>query len=623
MDERKKYRPDGDSRGQSGRQSDRRSDKRSGGRPDARPGERSDRYSAERPARQFGERRGRSGEYPGEYPGEQSGEQPVERPYKAALVDELIELDRDLMKLLVRRAKLVGKLRGGKTHAATPAAAKAEKEVRTAWEKNAVSFSRDDKFTRQLFALLQEIKVESRAETESRPGYNLAPARKPVSVNLPGPLSVTGTRMLAVLAAVLGQELDLDAVVLNNPLMDCVKALNSAGARFEWQSGERPGEGVLRHMPGGKAVLTGTDKGLYLGEDLLTMYLMAFTAASQVGKSRFTGGSGLKMADLTPLRRFLPDLGARLAHSVPKSNGLPGSVEASGMLPDRVALPADLPREGVMALFCAVAAWKKKCALDCGALPLPLFTSAVAECLPVLRACSVTDSINGTVLTLDATNAAVPSGGTRLLDPVLCAYLLALPAFAGGVVTLAGEWEAGLPQAVQASGMLARAGMTVRADGGTVRSEMGSAPEPGTAAPLTAAPLDLTETDGNLLPLGLALAVREAWKRKGPAPLPRMPESMDPNVMEGFCAHLGLVCADGTVAPGGGERGESWTAPSPAWAFAFALCAFDSPNSSLANPAVTNALMPAFWPLYNSLPDPAVKKAPEKQEKPRRRIIAE
>lgn len=258
------------------------------------------------------------------------------RPYKAEILAELIELDRDIMKLLVRRAKLVNRLRAGKEHAATPAAARAEKEVRTAWEKNAVSFSRDEKFARQLFSLLQEIRVDSQAEAASRSGFNLAPARRPVNVALPGPRSVTATRMFAVLAAWLGNDLVLENVLLNDPLMDTVKALNGAGAGFTWTVGARMGEGTLRHAAPDRSVSLARDKALYIGEEPGTMYLMAFLAASQTGKSRFTGGSGLKMADLSPLRRFLPVLGARLAHSVPKSNGLPASVESSGLLPDHI-----------------------------------------------------------------------------------------------------------------------------------------------------------------------------------------------------------------------------------------------------------------------------------------------
>ncbi|MCC8194325.1 MAG: hypothetical protein LIP28_06745 [Deltaproteobacteria bacterium] len=542
------------------------------------------------------------------------------RPYKAEIVAELIQLDRNIMKLLVRRGKLVNRLRAGKDHAATPAAANAEKEVRTAWEKNAASFSRDEKFARQLFSLLQEVRVDSQADASARSGFNLAPARRPVAVNLPGPRSVMATRMFAVLAAWLGNTLALDPVLLNDPLMDTVKALNNAGAGFSWTVGARMGEGSLRHVPSGSGVSLAGDKALYLGEDCMTMYLMAFLAASQTGRARFTGGSGLKMADLSPLRRFLPALGARLAHSVPKSNGLPGGVEASGRIPERIAVPEDLPREGVMALFCAAAAWRKKVSIDCAALPLPLFTAALAECLPVLRACSVADGISGTVVTIDATGANVPEDAVPSLDPLLSAYLLALPAFAGGTVALAGRWDESLPFAMPALNLLRRNGVAVHADAGGVRSGAEA------AAVDAAERLDLREAEEGLVPLGLAFAARQAWKRKSETPLPLVPDSLDPAIVEGFYAHVGLSCGKDMLVPATGVAGSeerySWTSPSAEWAFAYALCAYDCPNIRLTNPSVVASLMPSFWALFNALPDPSEgKKAPEKEEKQRRRIL--
>ncbi len=542
------------------------------------------------------------------------------KPYKAEIVAELIDLDRDLMKQLVRRAKLVSRLRGGKDHAATPAAARAEKEVRTAWEKNAVAFSRDEKFARQLFSLLQEVRVVSLAEASARDTFNLSPARRPVSVSLPGPRSVLGTRMLAVLAAWFGEELVLENALFNDPLMDCVKALQYAGARFSWDVGARPGEGRLCHAASGGSTLSfATDKALYVGEDPFTLYLLSFLAASRTGRVRFTGGAALKMADLSPLRRFLPELGARFAHSVPKSNGLPGNVEASGVLPETVVVPADMPREGVMALFCAAAAWRKKLDIDCGALPLPLFTAALAECLPVLRACSVIDGMRGSVITVDATRAALPDSADAPLDPLLSAYLLALPVFAGGTVALSGRWDETLPLAASAVALLRQGGLAVQADGAGISASVSEADK----APV---PCDLAAMDERLLPLGVAMAARQAWRHKTAVPLPRLPEGADLALVEGFFAHVGLANRDGMLAPAAspeaGEEKGSWTSPSPEWAFAYALCAYDRPNIRLTNPAVAGSLMPSFWALYNALPDPSeVRKAKEPEEEKKHRRI--
>ena len=72
----------------------------------------------------------------------------------------------------------------------------------------------------------------------------------------------------------------------------------------------------------------------------------------------------------------------------------------------------------------------------------------------------------------------------------------------------------------------------------------------------------------------------------------------------------------------------AWNAPSPVWALALALtaCARDTRGQGfrLGNPGVMTGLYPAFWALYNALPEPAAKR-PVSGETPtapaRRRII--
>ena len=75
-----------------------------------------------------------------------------------------------------------------------------------------------------------------------------------------------------------------------------------------------------------------------------------------------------------------------------------------------------------------------------------------------------------------------------------------------------------------------------------------------------------------------------------------------------------------------------WTAPEPGWALAYALAACRRPKSrgqgfALGNPGIMTALYPAFWALYNGLPEPASKKpakdAPEPVRRRRVRTTAE
>ena len=132
--------------------------------------------------------------------------------------------------------------------------------------------------------------------------------------------------------------------------------------------------------------------------------------------------------------------------------------------------------------------------------------------------------------------------------------------------------------------------------------------------------------DAALLPLGIALAVRDVRRSKCAMPLPALPEDADMALIEGFCARFGVACRDGEMLlqekSEAGAESAPWTSPAPVWCFAYALCSFIRPNVRLSNPTVVGALMPSFWALFNTLPDPSeVKKAPEAPKTARRRIM--
>ena len=540
---------------------------------------------------------------------------PTLRP--GSIVAELASLDQDIMKLLVRRTKLVSKMRGGRKHAATPQAVKSEKDVRLSWEQNALRFSRDPRFTRQLFSLLQELEMSTRQESEERSTFNLAPARRAVAVDLPGPAAVRATRLWATLAAASGSALQLEQVLLGDALIEHVKALNQAGAHLSWT-----GDSSLANAGGDSLVFA--DKVFYAGEDILTFHLLAFMVAGQTGKVRFTGGSALKMADLTPLRRFLPLLGARLAHSVPKSTGLPAAVEASGMVPEQVTLPADLPLDALSALFCAAATWPRSVRFDLSALPAGVSAQALAEVLPLLRACGMEAAVHGTELRLDPAPKRVPETPALPLDPAVSAYLLALPAFAGGVVTLRGLWDAHCPEAPETAALLRSASLGLELTADAARSSLADGSAQGAAF---SRPLDCQDLPKNLQPLGLALAALAALRSLAPVPAPLLSTELDTAMVQDFLDQLGLVITDGQLqkldpAPQGAVH---WSCPSPYWGMAFALCAYVRPHLHLINPATVTELMPSFWALYNSLPTPSLRgKAKESKAAPvRRRIITE
>lgn len=186
----------------------------------------------------------------------ENGDRP--RPQRGSgLIAELRELDRDLIKMIARRSRMLTRLPNAGT-------SDHERELRTSWEENASAVSRDPKLIRQIFALLQEVEVAP-ADMEQPSAFNLAPARKALAVELPAPASDRLPRVRMVLAASGATECTLHGVPLNGPVMECLKGLNQVGARLRWEEDGRilcqGGEPVSGYN---KSIL---DKVVHVGDD--------------------------------------------------------------------------------------------------------------------------------------------------------------------------------------------------------------------------------------------------------------------------------------------------------------------------------------------------------------------
>ena len=612
-------RPERSDRGSRPERSDRAPRKEYGDRPDrgSRP-ERTER--GDRPDR--GER-GSRGDRP------QRSDHTDNRPRGAT--GALIELDRDLMKLLVRRATLVSRIREGRDHAAGPAAIQAEKAVRMAWETNALAFSKDPRFTRQLFTMLQDLKVLTKEQSDSKTSFNLAPAARPVGATITGPASCRTAQMWLTLAACLGKSVTLQGVMLSDALMDAAKACNQAGAALTWES-HGTNLGSVTAAEAKPANFAG--RTLNVGDDLFTLYLLTFMAIGQVGSCRFTGGAPLKAAELNGLRNTLPLLGARLAHVVPRSQGLPATLESSGAIPQNITVPADLPLDGVCALLLAPMVWAVPVTINLAALPAGIATAALAEVGPIHRDAGTYVENHGSSLVFTPGPLALPQHPSVPLDPALSAYLLALPAFAGGSLTLKGIWPTHLPEAHEAAALLGWAGLDLAITEGSV-----------VAAPSSKQPfggsLQCNSMTPALGPLFFALTALHQKQVKKSLPVQSMTDEDESVLAQDFFSRIGLSLDEGLLfsAPvsANAESGESdsapavWTSPDAYWSMALALSAFLKPGLQLSNPGNVTEVMPPFWNIYNNLPHPADPALPPRakakdpaDDKPvRRRIIAE
>lgn len=519
--------------------------------------------------------------------------------------ESIISLDKDILRLLARRSGMLDRLSARKGHIDP----REEKELRAAWEKHAGRMSRDIRLTRQMFSLLQEIEFLPRpAEGEERrPAFNLAPVRRPVDVRMSAPLAGRRSRLYLTLAAVAGAACHISPSLLGDPDVEFVKMFNQAGTSLAWDE-----DGTLRAREGGG--LTLADKVIYVGDDALNFHLLLGQYVGHPSRAKFTGESGLKLADLSALRQFLPQLGVRLVNAVPKSDGLPVRIECSGVLPDVVAVPASLSVDAVTGLLMGAPFWQRPAAFNLDAHPQA--QDIIHEAVDVLRQCAADVSVQGTLVRVAPSTLQVPLTPPLGMDLALAASLLALPAAAGGQVRLEGRW----PQCAVAQGLqtlLQQAGTTLRIQDEAVIAES-AAPAGGT--------LDASALPPRFAPLALACAALSALRGK-PARLPLLPAGVNSTETESFLQHIGLEADEGGAlrhAEQPQDTDNGWAAPSPAWGMALALTAFARPGIKLANPGVMTALYPAFWSLYNALPCPELKKVVEPaHEKPvRRRIIA-
>ena len=542
------------------------------------------------------------------------------RPRKS-LRESVCEIDRDILRLLMRRHNLLRRMHTAKGHL-DPAE---EKFLREAWEAAASRVSRDPRLSSRLFTLMQEVEFLPRPEDEpadKRPAFNLAPATAPVNLAMRAPLACRETRAWLYLAAAAGRPLRLEPCLMNDPIVDCVKMLNQLGAAL---TRENDGVSVMTAAP-----LAAPDKVVHVGCSAWNFYLALGHYLGRPSRAKFVGDADLRLADFSVARRFAGQMGARLIQAVPKSDGLPVRLECSGVLPDVVRLPADAPVELAEGILLAAPFYAQPLRLNLA--DMTARAVVFARTLPILEQAGADVLREGDSIRVTPGLTALPERPRLPVEAELALLLLALAPSLGGTVRQEGVWPQ-TPAALAGWELLRRAGCAPRA-------ETGEKP----AIELTlSSPLDMPaggitlpdDFPAEWLPLPLALLAQTAL-RHGSAPLPpewfaRAGEEFRTD-MASFCTALHLCVEDGVLRPQNDEEsaqavtGRGWNAPTPVWALALALaaCARDKRQVRLGNPGVITTLYPAFWTLYNGLPAPKMEREPAPAapaQRQRRRII--
>jgi 5-enolpyruvylshikimate-3-phosphate synthase/chorismate mutase len=551
-----------------------------------------------------------------------------DRPsYKEELIEDIKTLDRHILKLLGRRSRLAAK--AFKTRVRRGPDTAQEMDLWRVWEDDTTTHGGDPKLIRRLFDMVQSLdmrKAQGPAD-EAPTGFLLTPRREPLAVDIPGPTSPLAARIWAVLAAQAEAPLHLARVLVNDPLVGLVKALNQMGATLSWEEGALVSRGAGR----ARLLADAADGPVYVGDDLTNFHLLAPLALTRHGQIRFTGGPDLKGADLRPLDKVLPRLGARLSPVVPKSWGLPVRVETSGVAADGLDLSSDLAAglapAAVLGLALAAPTFERGLTLTWDA---DLHVAAELHDLLIQAAESL--ALFGIPAELAPGRLAVtpgvpvPPAASELLPlaPIFSASLLALPAALaasgreGGSVRLTGRWPRSNAGAEALLDLLRQAGLDVTVDAEGVRAACAA----GAACPAALRP-------GLAAHVPLACALAAGWAmadgRKVRVLCPPDVAAAAAGPATEFCARLGLAVdvfgadaeadasgetddagASGLVlTPSGVQRRRTaWLAPSAAWGLALSLAALARPGLGLGNPAVVSAELPGYWSVYNGLPAP-------------------
>jgi 5-enolpyruvylshikimate-3-phosphate synthase len=511
---------------------------------------------------------------------------------RRTLIEEITDLDESIIKLLLKRYTLLRRLATSQGHLD----AKAEQTLRAAWEKSATRVSRDPKLTRQLFSLLQEVHFLPKPDPDEGPrqAFGLAPMRQAVKLSMPGPKACRRTRLYLALAAGSGQPLLIDDTLLNDPLTECVKAFNQAGGRLAWQE-----DGAVIARPCDPLPLP--DKVIFVGDDSLNFHLLLGHYLGRASHAKFTGDSKLKLSDLSALRRFAPLLGARLTSVIPGNDGLPVRLEASGLLPQEALIPADLPADAATGLLLAAPWWSQPLVFDLSSHPLA--DAILEEALDILTACRVGVERSGPRARI-LPGVKLPAEPEVGMDLTLAGNLLALPAYAGGLTRLTGAWPDCAPGRALIR-LMESVGLRVERTDGAICAQLPEQMGTQTSLPSCA------DLPIRFAPLALALACQPVLRGRE-ARLPELPQGFDKSECDDFLRALGIAL-EGTrlLPPESAVHRDAipWTAPSPAWAMAYALAAFARPHLKLANPGIMTTLYPRFWALYNSLPEPRAAQA--------------
>jgi 3-phosphoshikimate 1-carboxyvinyltransferase len=524
----------------------------------------------------------------------------------------LESLDLEIIRLLQQRARLLGQsARGRQERQRSRVDANQEKALWKAWYRELVEHGFEEKTVRTIFNAANALAYEQDERTDSW-SFPLRAYSGPVRLDIPGPPDTRMTRIWLAMSALTGSRSRIPQAVQNDWAYELMKAFNQAGAAFAWDRESFSHEG--------EADLDFDKKSIFAGQDPFNFYLLALSAARQPCSCKFTGSGNLKFMDLKPLFDLAPALGARLVPLLPGSHGLPLRLEASGDIAESIQLPSHAPLELGLALAVTASTVSSHPAVHIGWPSGWPHGPGMERVLSLLEPSFSLDR-GQSGLTISTGRPKLPETAGLPLDPLLAAYMLGLPAMAGGQARLQGSYPDWLPEGEEALAMFRAVGLDCQLSRETVCTT--ASDERPSCSSLNCA------STGQLLPLGLALGLACPENTQILAGSEEQAESAD-ELMRALgldCHRSGTTLTLSGSVPGNPEEVRLF-GPDPFWLLGLALISLRRSRIVLTNPGDLTELWPQFWTLYKNLPAPEAGPKPPASgkeaghgSKKRRRIV--
>lgn len=527
----------------------------------------------------------------------------AEKHNSLSLTQELAQIDEKLVALLMTRTNLLSRAaasRRNKNLGITDPSQ--EKVLWQVWRDASKVDNLEPQILKKIFHLsnnLSYARVERNSSNEKP--LCLFPRRKPADIDLEAPRDQILRSMMFFLGATNSSPMTIAPFQGNDISLELINALNLCGFDLTFQSTQCETRPVQYWSMDNKII--------YAGQSKFHFYLLLCLALGQVTRAKFTGSTKLKIHDVRPVQELLPQLGARLTVVEPHSNGLPVRVESSGQLPESIVIPKGVSKKFVLALVVAATTYRAGLSIQlhesfAHSKLLRKGIGFLQQCMPELQFEGLSITVPPAPARLDLSTVDIP------VDPLMSLYLLVLPFFTDGKVSLRGKWPQYAPHLHDIMDILHEFGLKLSVGGNHITSVMGKRPQK--------LSIDITSCQ-EYLPLVLAMSM--GLRGTCDITLDTGREDVDyaqdllENLGAGYSIEPGLLRVGLPVTRKVSES--AWQSPGPYWTLAGALISFTHPGVCMTNADNISSAWPWFWKIFMNLPSPQdFINTPQNDEKP-------